>query len=159
MIPRSSVSQILMGAPIGCPTLRCQSALSIGQNDSLSWGTTKTAPGLSCERRRNCKCLNPGWTEKNWSGREDLNLRPPGPETKEISQSVDFSIHVSGAPTVQTHVIPVRPSHSFSYGCPRMGAPRQGTSGRPASVLRSCRTKRLDYIGVARSLSRTSDRY
>src|SRR5581483_4557626 len=37
---------------------------------------------------------------EEWSGREDLNLRPPGPETKEISQSVDFSIHVSGASTV-----------------------------------------------------------
>ena len=36
---------------------------------------------------------------KEWSGREDLNLRPPGPETTEISQSVDFSIHVSGAST------------------------------------------------------------
>ena len=36
---------------------------------------------------------------KDWSGREDLNLRPPGPETKEISQSVDFSIHMSGAST------------------------------------------------------------
>jgi len=52
-----------------------------------------------------------------------LNLRPPGPETKEISQIVDFSIHVSGASTVQTHVIPARRSHSFSYGCPRVGAP------------------------------------
>jgi len=37
--------------------------------------------------------------EDNWSGREDLNLRPPGPETTEISQVVDFSIHVSGAST------------------------------------------------------------
>ncbi len=36
---------------------------------------------------------------QEWSGREDLNLRPPGPETTEISQSVDFSIHVSGAST------------------------------------------------------------
>jgi hypothetical protein len=36
---------------------------------------------------------------KEWSGREDLNLQPPGPETKEISQSVDFLIHVSGAST------------------------------------------------------------
>jgi site-specific DNA recombinase len=36
---------------------------------------------------------------EEWSGREDLNLRPPGPETTEISQSVDFSIHVSGAST------------------------------------------------------------
>jgi hypothetical protein len=27
---------------------------------------------------------------ERWSGREDLNLRPPGPETKEISQVVDF---------------------------------------------------------------------
>jgi hypothetical protein len=68
--------------------------------------------------------------EKEWSGREDLNLRPPGPETKEISQSVDFSIHVSGASTVQTHVIPARRSHSFSYGCPRVGAP----STEPSAV-------------------------
>ena len=36
---------------------------------------------------------------EEWSGREDLNLRPPGPVTKEISQGVDFSIHVSGAST------------------------------------------------------------
>jgi hypothetical protein len=42
-----------------------------------------------------------------------------GPETKEISQGVDFSIHVSGASTAETHVIPVRRSHSFSYGCAR----------------------------------------
>ena len=39
--------------------------------------------------------------KQEWSGREDLNLRPPGPETKGISQIVDFSIHVSGASTVQ----------------------------------------------------------
>jgi hypothetical protein len=37
--------------------------------------------------------------EKKWSGREDLNLQSPGPETEEISQGVDFSIHVSGAST------------------------------------------------------------
>ena len=37
---------------------------------------------------------------EDWSGREDLNLRPPGPETKKFSQGVDFSIHVSGASTV-----------------------------------------------------------
>jgi hypothetical protein len=71
----------------------------------------------------------PGWTRagptKDWSGREDLNLRPPGPETKKISQGVDFSIHVSGASTVQTHVIPARRSYSFSYGCPTVGAPNQ----------------------------------
>ncbi len=42
---------------------------------------------------------------------------------KKIGQGVDFSIYVSGASTVQTHVIPVRPSHSFSYGCPGVGAP------------------------------------
>jgi hypothetical protein len=24
--------------------------------------------------------MSPGWTEDSWSGREDLNLRPPGPE-------------------------------------------------------------------------------
>ena len=36
---------------------------------------------------------------EEWSGREDLNLRPPGPETTEIGQVVDFSIHVSGAST------------------------------------------------------------
>jgi site-specific DNA recombinase len=36
---------------------------------------------------------------EEWSGREDLNLRPPGPETTEISESVDFSIHGSGAST------------------------------------------------------------
>ena len=47
----------------------------------------------------------------------------PGPETKEISQGVDFSIHVSGASTVQTHVIPARRAQSFSYGCPGVGAP------------------------------------
>jgi hypothetical protein len=63
---------------------------------------------------------------EEWSGREDLNLRPPGPETKNFSQVVDFSIHVSGASTVQTHVIPAHSSQSFSYGCPRVGAPRRG---------------------------------
>jgi len=81
-----------------------------------------------------------------WSGREDLNLRPPGPETKEISQSVDFSIHVSGASTVQTHVIPARRSQSFSYGCPGVGAPHQGLnrnkSTRIDSVAR-CRAKKI----------------
>jgi len=56
----------------------------------------------------------------------DLNVRPPGPETKKFSLGVDFSIHVSGAATVQTHVIPARRSHSFSYGCPRLGAPVPG---------------------------------
>jgi DNA invertase Pin-like site-specific DNA recombinase len=36
---------------------------------------------------------------EQWSGREDLNLRPPGPETRNFGQVVDFSIHVSGAST------------------------------------------------------------
>ena len=62
----------------------------------------------------------------SWSGREDLNLRPPGPETKNFELSDVFSIHVSGASTVQTHIIPARRSHSFSYGCPGVGAPNQG---------------------------------
>jgi hypothetical protein len=30
---------------------------------------------------------------------ERMNLRPPGPETKNFSKVVDFSIHVSGAST------------------------------------------------------------
>ena len=55
-----------------------------------------------------------------------MNLRPPGPETKKINQGVEFSIHVSGASTVQTHAIPARRSHSFSYGCPGVGASNQG---------------------------------
>ena len=67
--------------------------------------------------------------EKIGRGERILNLRPPGPETKETSQGVDFSIHVSGASTVQTHVIPVRRSHSFSYGCPRVGAPEHRFPG------------------------------
>jgi hypothetical protein len=40
-IPLASVRQILMGAPIGCPTRQCKSALSICQNDNLSRGTRK----------------------------------------------------------------------------------------------------------------------
>jgi len=27
--------------------------------------------------------MSPGQTDLNWSGREDLNLRPPGPEFKD----------------------------------------------------------------------------
>jgi hypothetical protein len=51
-----------------------------------------------------------------------LNLRPPGPETRNFELSDVFSIHVSGASTVQTHAIPARRSHSFSYGCPSIRA-------------------------------------
>src|SRR5260370_24625908 len=64
-----------------------------------------------------------GRYENRWSGREDLNLRPPGPETKNFELSDVFSIHVSGASTVQTHAIPAGRSHSFSYGLPGVGAP------------------------------------
>jgi hypothetical protein len=60
---------------------------------------------------------------------EDLNLRPPGPETKNIQPSGVFSIHVSGASTAKTHVILARRSHSFSYGCPGLGAPTQRICG------------------------------
>src|ERR1700737_4347329 len=49
----------------------------------------------------------------------EFRLRPPGPETENFGQVVDFSIHVSGASTVQTHIVPARRSHSFSYGCPK----------------------------------------
>ncbi len=77
------------------------------------WPTYRKPFGMIFQRAKN----------EEWSGREDLNLRPPGPETKEISQAVDFSIHVSGASTVQTHAIPARRSQSFSYGCPGVGAP------------------------------------
>jgi hypothetical protein len=52
---------------------------------------------------------------------EDVNSRPPGPETTEICQVVDCSIRVSGASTAQTHVILVHRSQSFSYAL--MGAP------------------------------------
>ncbi len=78
--------------------------------------------------------------EEDWSGREDLNLRPPGPETKKISQGVDFSIHVSGASTVQTHVIPARRSHSFSYGCPSIRAKALSR----ANFTRTARERRWD---------------
>jgi DNA-binding transcriptional MocR family regulator len=72
--------------------------------------------------RRFPKCL------KRMVGERGFEPPTPGPETKEISQGVDFSIHVSGASTAQTHVILIHRSQSFSYGCPRMGAPNQGLS-------------------------------
>ena len=83
-----------------------------------------------------------------------MNLRPPGPETKKISQGVDFSIHVSGASTVQTHVIPARRSHSFSYGCPGVGAPDQGISpafGHIPTALRVLSDLPVTRSGVIRT--------
>src|ERR1700704_761493 len=71
-----------------------------------------------------------GKYENCWSGREDLNLRPPGPETKNFELSDVFSIHVSGASTVQTHVIPARLCQLFSYGCPGVGAPNPKDKSR-----------------------------
>jgi len=89
-----------------------------------------------------------------------LNLRPPGPETKNFSQGVDVfnpcewcfnrinSRHCCSA-------LPVIFLWMPQSGCPNA----REQVGRLAPVLRSCRTKRVDYIGVARSFSRTSDRY
>src|SRR5258706_11792859 len=84
----------------------------------------------------------------NWSGREDLNLRPPGPETGNFGQVVDFSTHVSGASTVQTHVIPARRSHSFSYGCPGVGAPTLSIEVRGRGL---CPVMSKDVEGTART--------
>jgi CubicO group peptidase (beta-lactamase class C family) len=60
---------------------------------------------------------------------EDGRLALSDPMTKFFADApehwkVDFPIHMSDASTVQTHVIPARRSHSFSYGCPGVGAPR-----------------------------------
>jgi len=52
--------------------------------------------------------MSPGWTIENWSGREDLNLRPPGPENGIQESYRMFSILYSGASTVTVllnHVI------------------------------------------------------
>jgi hypothetical protein len=38
--------------------------------------------------------------EKNWSGREDLNLRPPGPELGGAELILLVFNHLSGASTV-----------------------------------------------------------
>ena len=126
--------------------LRCQLILN----------TSRDRGGLGWVRMR--KGFKNQRLEKKWSGREDLNLRPPGPETTEISQSVDFSIHVSGASTAQTHVIPIRRSQSFSYGCPRMGAPDQGirsTSGTQSKMRRDT----ISGLPVIRQKSPGSQKY
>ena len=39
-------------------------------------------------------------------------------ETKKIRQDVDFSTHLSGASTVEAHVISARRCPSFSFGAP-----------------------------------------
>jgi hypothetical protein len=38
--------------------------------------------------------------EKKWSGREDLNLRPPGPELGGVELILSIFNHLSGASTV-----------------------------------------------------------
>ena len=73
---------------------------------------------LSEEKKQQTRRKQLREREQEWSGREDLNLRPPGPETKNFSEVVDFSIHVSGASTVLTHVFLARGFYSFCYGCP-----------------------------------------
>jgi hypothetical protein len=70
--------KILMGAPIGCPTLGGRAHLTIAETESRVGAPTKPAPGAQF---RGLAILQAA--EKKWSGREDLNLRPPGPELKE----------------------------------------------------------------------------
>jgi hypothetical protein len=83
-----------MVAPIGCPNFDRQVHLTIVKTESCVGAPTEAAPGAQFRGNLEFQVI-----EKKWSGREDLNLRPPGPETKKISQGVDFSIHVSGAST------------------------------------------------------------
>jgi hypothetical protein len=80
---------------LGAPTLNRQGDSTIVEPDSWVGALTKPAPGAQF---RGLAILQAA--EKKWSGREDLNLRPPGPE-KGIRMSLRmFSISYSGASTV-----------------------------------------------------------
>ena len=70
---------------------------------------------------------------------------PPGPEIRNFELSDVFSIHVSGASTVQTHVIPARLCQLFSYGCPGVGAPEQRHRWRDTKVAVGIEPHRLTF--------------
>lgn len=80
----------------------------------------------------------------------------PAPSFREAGngQAVDFSMHVSGASTVQTHVIAAHSSQSFSYGCARVGVPHQQRISRltlpcrPAELLPLKRATALGLLAI-----------
>lgn len=83
------------------------------------------------------------------------------PKITEISQVVDFSIHVSGASTVHAHVLPARCSQSFFLWVPRLGAPETkgpvGTFFTLESNTKSTREPVGDDLDENRARKRTCD--
>ena len=70
---------------LGAPTLNRQGDLTIVEPDSCVGAPAKPAPGAQF---RGFAILQAA--EKKWSGREDLNLRPPGPEILGIGQVYSY---------------------------------------------------------------------
>jgi hypothetical protein len=56
--------------------------------------------------------------EINWSGREDLNLRPPGPEIANIQQINNLQFLPAVLQSCKFNPFPARGSHSFTNGSP-----------------------------------------
>ncbi len=80
----------------------------------------KTAEKTEARKRHKSMRLR----EKEWSGREDLNLRPPGPELTICCRVNNLRFSTSGASTVQVLLVLSRCSDLFSNGNPGMGTLR-----------------------------------
>jgi hypothetical protein len=74
---------------------------------------------------------------KEWSGREDLNLRPPGPEFENDSKFFDINQHqrCSAVTLLLSPLFPAGRSQSFSYWRPQL-APQRYTHISPPQPCR-----------------------
>ena len=87
-----------------------------------------------CRTRLRRKCVSAGEGSEKWSGRKDLNLRPPGPEPGALAR-------LRYAPTVYAQAAQIsRANHTRIAQLPRPRAVPAQIAGDPISDRRACQT-------------------